>query len=583
MTYLFLYTLNSYINQRKYEWKKMDGLTPLTLNFAILIVTATIFVIIARKTKQPPLVAYIFTGVALGPVALNIVTETASIELFSKLGLGFLLFLLGLEMKIKDIRKILKPIIRISILQTIMQTALAFIVAYLLGFPLMHTTIIALCTVFGATPVIVKVLADQNKIKTLPGRINVGVLIIQDIILVIYLALFSTGTLTDPSIIGYTLLRVFLMIGLIGILVVITSKYLLSGLFGRVAENKHAFFIIGITWAFAFITLGHVLGVSIEVGAFLAGLGLGQIPFHKELQERTRPLTNFFLVIFFASIGLQLTTQSLFAYWKEAVITSAVLMIGNFLIMFYLIDREKFTPRTSFLGSINMTQVSEFSLVVGGIAIVQGYIPADLLGYFSLMALITMTLSTYLITYNEKIYERVKHIFERFESEDKKDVEMETLENHALIVGYNETADKIIPTLREHFEQIGVVDKKIKNVEKLEEKNLKYIFGDFKHEEIQREMGLREADLIISFAKEDQVNKEILRKCKEKSIVFIESESPEESEEYYDMGADYIIRKNILTAEKIKGYLENYLKNLPKFISQIDRDTESLIWGSKSS
>ncbi|MFW5902461.1 MAG: cation:proton antiporter, partial [archaeon] len=338
----------------------MDGLTPLTLNFAILIVTATIFVIIAKKTKQPPLIAYIFTGVALGPVILNVVTETASIELFSKLGLGFLLFLLGLEMKIKDIRKILKPIIRISLLQVIMQTSLAFTVAYLLGFPLMHTAVISLCTIFGSTPIIVKVLADQNKLKTLPGRINVGVLIIQDIILVIYLALFSTGTLTNPSIIGFTLLRVFLMIGLIGLLVIVTSRYLLSGLFGRVAENKHAFFIMGITWAFAFITLGHVLGVSIEVGAFLAGLGLGQIPFHKELQERTRPLTNFFLVIFFASIGLQLTANSLFKYWKEAIITSAVLMIGNFLIMFYLIDREKFTPRTSFLGSINMTQVSEF-------------------------------------------------------------------------------------------------------------------------------------------------------------------------------------------------------------------------------
>ncbi len=556
----------------------MDGLTPLTLNFTVLVAAATIFTIIAKKTKQPPIVAYIFTGVAVGPVMLNIVSETASIELFSELGLGFLLFLLGLEMKIESIKKILKPIIRISILQTILQTSLAFLVAYALGFEMMEVIVIAMCTVFGATPVIVKVLTDQNKIKSLPGRINVGVLIIQDIILVVYLALYSAGTLTNITVISYTLLRVLLMMGLIGALVIITSKYLLSGLFGEVAENKHAFFILGITWAFGFITLGHVLGLSIEVGAFLAGLGLGQIPFHKEIQERTRPLTNFFLVIFFASIGLQLTVQNLFVYWKEALISGAVLMVGNFLIMFYLIDREKFTPRTSFLGSINMTQVSEFSLVVGGIAITQGFISPDILGYLSLMALVTMTISTYLITYNEQIYERVKHLLERFEGEEKKDVDLGTLKDHALVIGYNDTAERVIPTLKEHFEQIGVVDKDPEKTEKLEEMDVEYIFGDFKHEKIQREMGVRKAELILSFAEEENVNRQILRNCKKDSIVFIETKDPKLGAEYYDMGADYIVRQNMLTAEKINEYLEKYLNSLPQFINQIERDKKSLEW-----
>jgi len=228
-----------------------------------------------------------------------------------------------------------------------------------------------------------------------------------------------------------------------------------------------------------------------------------------------------------------------------------------------------------------MTQVSEFSLVVGGIAITQGFISPDILGYLSLMALVTMTISTYLITYNEQIYEKVKHLLERFEGKEKKDVDLGTLKDHALVIGYNDTAERIIPTLQEQFEQIAVVDKDPENVRKLEGMNVENVFGDFKHEKIQREVGLRDASLIISFVENETINRKILRSCRNDAVVFIETKDPEKGAEYYDMGADYIIRQNILTVEKMKEYLEDYMESLPKFLNQIDRDKESLEWGGR--
>ncbi len=569
----------------------MVSLEPIAFDFVIIIITATALGILAKKTKQPLLIAYLLTGFVLGPVLLDIVDTTASIELFSELGLGFLLFLLGIEMKIDDIREILMPVTRIAIFQTILQTTLAFIVPYLLGFTMMETVIIALCTVFGATPVIVKVLADKDEINDLPGKIDVGVLILQDIYLVIILALFGTGIIGDISQagftvgslgqIGFTLAKIFGLLIFISVLSIVSSKYILPHILDRVAENKKIIFIHGITWAFAFISISEYMGLGIEVGGFLAGLGLGQIPYNKEIQERVRTLTDFFLILFFATIGLQLDASNLFVYWRRALIASAVLMVGNFLIMFYLIDREKFTPKTSFLGSINMTQVSEFSLVVGGIALTRGYIGESILGYLSIMALLTMSLSTYLIYYNHKIYHRFEKFLERFDSDEKSDVDTDYFEDHALIVGYNEMTEKMMPVIKDYFEQIVVVDRNHLNLSKLKDKDVKHIFGDMKHEKIRKSAAPNRASLIISFSEDELVNTKILENRRDDAIVFLKSRDREEEEKLYDMGATYIIREAVLAAEKIESYLEDYLKYRSEFVKNTQMDLESLRWSGK--
>lgn len=302
-----------------------------------------------------------------------------------------------MKMRIDDIRETLRQIVNIAVWQTVLQTALAFAIAWVLGFSFVETTIIVLATVFGATPIIVKLLTDKDEIATLPGRIDVGVLIIQDIYLVVLLALLSVESFGSPSEIAVSVGSIFLLMAGIGAFSHVSAKYLLPRLFDLVADDREIFFIVGIAWAFLFIAVSDRLNLSIEVGAFLAGLSLAQVSYTSELTERVRPITDFFMVIFFSSIGLRLAADQLFAFWREAVIASAVLMVGNFLIMFFLIDYENFTPRTSFLGSINMIQVSEFSLVVGALAISQGYIGPDVLGHLSLMAIVTMSLSTYVI------------------------------------------------------------------------------------------------------------------------------------------------------------------------------------------
>ena len=530
-------------------------------NFAIIFVAATLVGYIAHRLGQPTIVSYILTGVILGPVGLNIVVEEGLVEIMSSLGLGFLLFLLGIKMHFDEIKEIFRPIVNIAGSQILLQQSLAFLVAYLLGFPLWQAFVIGLCTIFGATPVIVKVLTDKDEIRTLPGRINVGVLIGQDIYLVLALALLGIGTLAEPLEVATTVVKILILIAAISIVTIASSRYVLPKIFKKIADNKEVFFLFTIAWAFLFIYTSKRLELSIEVGAFLAGLGLAQLPYSRELEDRVKPITDFFILVFFSSIGLRLVADELFYYWKEAVIASVILVFGNFLIMFYLIYKEDFSVKTSFIGSINMIQVSEFSLVVGALAVAQGFIEIEVLGYLSLMALMTMSASTYIIANNHKIYERVKHLFKRLDTE-RKDVDLKKYSEHAVVIGYDNLAEKLVPVLKEHFEHVLILDSDAEKIVKLDSQGLDNIYGDFRYGEVRRALNLKEASFVFSSISDIHLNSILLDNVGSGTKVFIECEWKEESDILHEMGADHVLLINEVSALQLFKYVEGYLKDM---------------------
>jgi Kef-type K+ transport system membrane component KefB len=551
----------------------------LAADFAIIIVVATITGMIVRQLGQPTIIAYIATGVLLGPVVFNLVTDEGLVYLMAELGLGFLLFLLGMKMRFSDIREILRPVTNVAIGQTVLQTALAFLVAIFLGFGTIEIIVISLATVFGATPIIVKVLSDKDEITSLPGKIDVGVLIVQDIYLVIVLAMFSAESLDNPVEIGQTLLVIFAMMAFIGIFSLASSKYFLPRLFRQVAENKDVFLIVAIAWAFLFIAVAESqFDGGIEIGAFLAGISLAQLPYSKELEDRITPITDFFILIFFASIGLQIEggAASLFAYWQEAIIASAVLMIGNFWIMFYLIDREGFAVEPTFLASINMTQVSEFSLIVGALALQQEFIGAEILGYLTLMALITMTLSTYIVANNHAIYGRLEPWFRRFESDNARDAEISTYSDHAVVIGYDEITERILPVLAEQYDDVVVIDRETEHIDDTDDERYDYIFGDFRHSEVRNEANVSEAAFILSSEIDREVNKELLMEASEDAAVFVEAERVGDVRELYDHGATYVIAATHLTAEMFSEYVERYFTEGEAFDETLNDDLTRL-------
>lgn len=534
-------------------------------DLGILIATATVLSILARKTRQPKIVAYIVTGLLLGPAILNLVGETSTISLMSELGLPFLLFLLGIELRFDEVKPLLKPVLKISALQMILTGGLGFFIARFFAFDVLSSVIIGFAVMYGSTAVIVKLLTEKGEHATVPGKIDIGVLLVQDIVVIILLAVVSSGA-TDMASLALNVFEFLLLTCTAGAITVLAVRHLLPQITKIPLQDIQTFLVHGIAWLFVFLHLAAFLDLSMEIGAFLAGLALGQLPYRTEFREQIRPLTALFVAIFFITIGLGMNHETLLLYWKEAVLASLILMIGKFTIMFGLTNWQGFLPETSFKSAINMTQTSEFSIVLASIALSQGYISEGVLGFISLVALLTMGASSYLISYNDQIYARFRHLLDYFHSEEKSDVDVLRLEEHAIVVGYNEVVDKIVPLIKDQVDDVVVVDRDPLNEENIDELDCHYIFGDFVHAGIREAAGLERARVIISFSRDMEANMKILEEKPSEALTFLRASDREEAGELYDVGADFILRKDALAAEEFIDTLETYVEEPGAFL-----------------
>ena len=548
----------------------------LATDFAIIVVVATAVGLLARQFGQPTIVAYILAGLLIGPAALGVVTPGELTHTMAELGLAFLLFLLGIKMRLEDIEHVLRPIVKISIPQMILVCLAGMGVALVLGFSFWVALLIGLAVMYSSTAVVIKMFTDKDEVTSLPGKLDVGVLLVQDIVVVILLALLAAGRPEGVLDVAVTLLTILALVAVVGVVAIGASRYVLPRMFRRIADNKDVFFVVAIGWAFLFVLITQELNLSIEMGAFLAGLAIAQLPYSTELQDRITPLTDLFMLIFFVSIGLQLEASDLFAYWQEAIVAALVLMPAKFLIFFFLIDGQEFDLETTFLGSANMIQVSEFGLIVGTVAVAGGFIGEAVLGFLSLIALFTMGVSVYVIKYNHELYERLYPYLGRWESEEDRRVDREKLSGHAVVIGYDEVTRNALPLLNEYYGDVVVIDRKVAHVETLEAAGYDAIYGDFRHSKIRKEAGLKRADFVLSSTAEADVNRALLAEVGAETTVFVEAEWAEDARDLYKHGAHYVVMSTQLAAERLAGYLEAYFEDYGTFEAAIETDVMKL-------
>jgi len=547
---------------------------------ALIIIVATLLGVLAKKTGQPTVIAYIVTGLILGPVGLNAASQTGLTQLLSELGLVFLLFLIGLEIDIEEIKEVLKPTLGIGIVQMALTAATGFIIAFGIGFATLESLLIGAAVMFSSTALVVKLLADRDEGSTLPGRLDIGILLVQDVVVILILALISIGS-ASPQQIALRLVEVFAMISIIGILSFLSSRYLLPYVLKQISDNQSAFFTHGVAWAFIFITAANHFNLSMEIGAFIAGIGFAQLPYSRELQERVRPLTDLFMAIFFINFGLNIIPSQLSAYFFEAILFSVLIMVAKFGIFFSLIDRFKFTPETSFTASVNMTQISEFGLILGSLAASQNLISGEITGFLSLLAIITMGSSSYLIRYRDKLHKLSEGFLQHFESEEKTDIEIDSIENHALVLGYDTISKNSLDALKQHFGQVVVVDRNPDNVEELANSDYEYIYGDLNHGEIRKAAALDKAEIVLSVIPDIEVNKEIIEHTDQEPTLFLKADSLDEAGELYEMGAHYVILRNVLTGERMSEYLKLYLEDRELFKEEVGEDMNKIRYGGR--
>ncbi|RQH00539.1 cation:proton antiporter [Natrarchaeobius oligotrophus] len=560
----------------------------LTVDFAIILLSATLVGFIAKRTGQPTIIAYILAGVILGPAVLGVVQVSELTELLSELGLAFLLFLLGIKMRLDEVQHVLKPIVKISIPQMIAVFLAGAGISLALGFSSLEAFLIGLAVMYSSTAVVIKMLTDKDEATSLHGKIDVGVLLIQDIVVVIILAVLAAGRPDDLAEVATTLAVVLVLVALITVAAVLASRTVLPIVFRRIADNKEVFFLVAISWAFLFVfvsdnvnlflaPLGIEAYLSIEMGAFMAGLAIAQLPYSKELQDRVNPLTDLFVMVFFVSVALDLEAAQLLAHWQEAIVAALVLMPVKFFVFFYLIDWQGFDHETTFLGSINMIQVSEFGIIVAAVAFEGGFIEAEVLGFMTLLAIFTMGVSVYFIEFNHALFERFEPTIDRWTGDAEFEGGKRGYRDHAVVIGYDEVTKNALPLLADRYEDVVVVDRTVSHIEALEAEGYDAIYGDFRNSTIRKDAAIKKADFVLSSSVQTEVNKALLREVSENATVFVEAERVDHARDLYANGAHCVIMAPHLAADRLADYLRAYLEGDDDVIEgAIDGDVELL-------
>lgn len=540
----------------------------------IIVCVSAILAIVLARFKQPSILAYLLVGIIIGPIGLKLVGAEANVESLASIGIAFLLFIVGLELNFSKLKKLGNTVIIISLTQIIVTGLLAYLLAHLLKFDFVSSIYISLVLTFGSTVIVVKLLSEKKLLDHLFGRITLGILLIQDLVAIIALAmlenfLHQAGT----SELFLTSLIAIFKTALIVLFIWVVGHYFVNKIIKKTAKTPELLFIIAIAWCFFASILANSLGLSIEIGAFLAGISIASGTYTLEISAKVKPLRDFFIIIFFVILGLQLNFSVLHNF-TPIILFILFVLISHPLIILVIMGIIGFRRRTSFLTGISIAQVSEFSLILAALGLKLGHINQELVSTITITAIITIIISTYLITYSRKIFELVKKplvIFEHPEPQlEKYSRKTRTFFNHVILIGARRTGFNILKTILKLKEKVVVVDFNPELAEELIDKKIPVVYGDATDPEIIDNLNVREAKMLISTLPDFTDNLLIIKRVKKANkniIIYATAFDINEALKLYRSGADYVILPQQISGEHVSTLL-NEIKQDEKNIKK---------------
>jgi Kef-type K+ transport system membrane component KefB len=538
----------------------------------ISILAAAVLGYICYWLRQPVILGYIIAGILIGPhLGLNWVSNPEAINFSSELGLVALMFMVGLELDIKKIAQSGKVILIAAVAQFVICVALGIAFFLIPGFSMgNHLAVIYLSVTFAfsSTMIVVKLLYDKFELDTLPGRITLGVLVIQDIWAILFLAI--QPNLADPQI-GALALSFLNGVALVGFCYLM-RRYALPRLFKKIAKNPELIVVTALGWCFLVSWFsGDVAGLSRAMGALIAGVTLSTLPYREEISDRVTNIRSFFLILFFVSLGLKITTPSLNIFLLS-LLASLFLIISRFISLFLPLYFMKKGIRVSFLVPLNIAQISEFSLVIVALGVSFGHVDQNIMTIILFTLMITFTASTYMIGYSHKLYlisERIlkKIGFKDIHVEEKPEAGAEHAAYPIIFLGFYKIASSLLLALEEHDpgikDKILVIDFNPEVCQELNRRGTKCLFGDLANTGTLTEAGLEKAKLVISSIPDTilkgTTNTSILayvKRVNPTAKVIVTAERIRSAEKLWDSGADFVILPQVEISSHLATVIE---------------------------
>ncbi|RNL84830.1 cation:proton antiporter [Halostreptopolyspora alba] len=379
--------------------------------FAAVLATAAAAGLVSGFLRQPLIVAFIGVGILVGPVGVGWVPGRGEIELLAHLGIAILLFLVGLRLDLHLIRSTGPIALATGLGQVAFTSAIGYLIARGLGMEPVTAVYVAVALTFSSTIIIVKLLSDKRELDELHGRVAVGFLIVQDIVVV--LVMIGLTAFGRPTSDGGLALEIATVLGTgIGLLagLALVTRYVLPWLLHYIARSQELLVLFGVAYAVSVAALSEWFGFSTEVGAFLAGVSLATTSYRDALGARLVSLRDFLLLFFFLNLGAQLEFDDAGRQFADAAVLSAFVLVGNPIIVLLIMAAMRYPVRVGFLAGLTVAQISEFSLILAALGLTLGHIDPGTVSLITVVGLITIGGSTYLILYSHPIYRCLERV-----------------------------------------------------------------------------------------------------------------------------------------------------------------------------
>jgi Kef-type K+ transport system membrane component KefB len=468
---------------------------------AAVLAVATVIGFVGLMLRQPLIVSFIIAGLVAGSGLLGVRHSLEMIDVLAEVGIALLLFLVGLKLDLNLIKSLGRVALATGLGQIIFTTVFGWLICFALGLDWRTGLYVAVALTFSSTIIIVKLLSDKREIDSLHGRIAIGFLIVQDLAVVAAMVALSAigvgGEAAEGSLITLLIGAPLLIVG-----VALFMRFVAEWLVTRMGKAPELLITFGITWAVLIAALGDWIGFGKELGGLVAGVSLASTSMREAIASRLSGLRDFLLLFFFVALGMSLDLSTLGAQVTPAILLSLFVLIGNPLIVLAIMGAMGYRKRTGFMAGLTVSQISEFSLIFIAMGVTLGHLEQEAVGLVTLVGLVTITLSTYLITYSERVYrlsEPLLGIFERkiqhAEEEEQEDVEGQRFK--VIVFGVGRYGGNIIRGLKDHGVSVLGVDFDPQAVRHWRERDCHVIYGDAMDPEFVATLPINKARIVV--------------------------------------------------------------------------------------
>ncbi len=526
------------------------------IELSALLALCAVIGMIMRALRQPLLIGYILTGLIVGPSVLALFKSTEATQVMGSFGVALLLFIVGLGLNPKVIKEVGKVSLFAGMGQIVFTTSVGFVLVHALGYDTTTSIYVGLALAFSSTIIILKLLSDKKEQHKLYGKIAVGMLLVQDITACI--ALIAASASTSGNFNLNELIWLILKGSLLVCGTILFSQVIIKPLNRFLSRSQELLFLFALAWGFGIATIFYLSGFSVEIGALLAGVCMASMPYAQEVGSRLRPLRDFFIVVFFITLGASVNIRTLGNLFWQAIALSLFILVVKPLIVMIIMGALGYTKKTSFATGVVMGQISEFSLILLLLGVANNQINSQAVSLVTVMGIGTIALSSYFITYSDGIYKFIENYLPLFERKKVRKEQEKHKAYDAILFGFQRGGVEFVDVLEKVSKKYIVIDYDPESIDQMDRRHIPYIYGDATDFELLEEINFDGAKLVVSIITDFDTNVFLLKHLQQhnpNAVMVCHADKVEQAVELYGLGASFVVMPHFIGNEKVSAFI----------------------------